>query len=92
MPKVLVLTRDVPQEECPWLDADLKAGTPVWSYNGPTYGVVQPSGIAVTAKAAESPFFEIPADAISKHDGAKPKCPCEAGHPELCPDMWDEME
>ncbi len=64
MSKVLILKRDVPQSECPWLDADLKKGTTVWSYEGYTYGVVTPSGVAVTAKAAETPFFEVPADSV----------------------------
>ena len=65
MPKILVLTRDVPVMECPWLDRDLKAGETVWQYDGRTYGCVQPSGIAVTMmKAAETPFFEVPRDAI----------------------------
>ena len=64
MSKVLTLKRPVTQAECPWLDTELPAGTTVWSYDGFTYGVVSPSGIAVSAKAAETPFFEIPADAI----------------------------
>jgi len=64
MSKVLILTRDVTQNECPWLDADLPKGTTVWSYDGYTYHVVSPAGIAVSAKAAEMPFFEIPADAV----------------------------
>jgi hypothetical protein len=64
MSKVLVLIRDVPQTECPWLDRDLKAGETVWSYTGPTYGVVSPDGTPVTAKAAETPFFELPADSV----------------------------
>ena len=64
MSKVLRLKRNVTQRECPWLDRDLPAGTPVFTYYGPTYGVVSPNGIAVTVKAAESPFFEIPADAL----------------------------
>lgn len=62
----LTLTRDVTRHECPWLDEDLKKGTPVWSYHGHTYGVVSPRGIAVTAKAAETPFFELPSNALSQ--------------------------
>ena len=64
MSKILILTRDVTQMECPWLDRGLKAGETVWSYHGCTYGCVTPSGIAVSAKAAETPFFEVPADAV----------------------------
>lgn len=65
MSKILVLTRDVTIAECPWLDRDLKAGETVWRYDGHTYGCVQPSGVAVTLKAAETPFFEVPRDAIT---------------------------
>ena len=64
MAKVLGLSRDVSQGECPWLDRDLPKGTQVWSYSGTTYGVVSPRGVAVTAKVAETPFFELPADAL----------------------------
>ncbi len=66
MSKVLTLTRDVTQMECPWLDRDLPKGTNVWSYHGYDYGVVSSKGVAVTAKEAETPFFEIPSDAITR--------------------------
>jgi hypothetical protein len=62
--KALTLKRDVTQKECPWLDADLPKGTQVWIYDGPTYGVVTSNGIAVTAKVDETPFFEIPQNAV----------------------------
>lgn len=64
MPKTLVLTRDVPIAECPWLDRDLKKGEVVWTYDGYDYGCISPRGIAVSAKAAETPFFEVPRDAV----------------------------
>ena len=64
MSKILVLTRDVTINECPWLDYDLPEGTQLWSYDGHTYGCVSSKGLAVTAKAAETPFFEIPQDAV----------------------------
>lgn len=64
MAKVLVLTRDLTQQECPWLDHDLPAGTRFWTYEGHTYGCVTPKGVAVTAKLAESPFFEVPLNAV----------------------------
>ena len=63
--QILVLNRDVTQHECPWLDADLPKGTAVWMYEGATYGCVRPDGLAVTAKAAETPFFEIPRNAVT---------------------------
>ena len=69
MAKVLKTTRLVTMDECPWLDADLPKGTMVWSYSGATYGVVSPCGVAVTAKAAESPCFELPSDALKETCG-----------------------
>ena len=66
MSKILTLTRAVTQSECPWLDADLPAGTQVWTYEHCTYGVIGAMGVAVTAKMAEYPFFEIPLDAIGR--------------------------
>lgn len=65
MSKILHLTRDVTISECPWLDQDLPKGTQVWTYDGHTYGCVSSKGRAVTAKAAETPFFEVPVDALS---------------------------
>ena len=62
--KVLVTTRTITQQECPWLDMDMPSGTAVWEYNGCVYGCISSTGVAVTAKAAETPFFEIPADAL----------------------------
>lgn len=64
MAKVVVLKRAVTQKEAPWLDADLPAGTLLWTYEGPTYGVVSAGGVAVSARAAETPFFEVPEDAL----------------------------
>lgn len=69
MPKVLITTREVTQRECPWLDANIPPGTPVWSYDGHTYGCITPEGIAVTAKQAETPFFELPQDAVRETAG-----------------------
>lgn len=64
MAKVIVTSRVITQMECPWLDVDIPAGTQLWTYDGHSYGCVSPGGVAVTAKAAETPFFEIPKDAI----------------------------
>ena len=69
MPTVLVTTRLVTQLECPWLDADIPAGTTVWSFDGHDYGCITPYGVAVTAKAAETPFFELPANAVKDGNG-----------------------
>jgi len=60
----LKLIRDVPKSECPWLDKDMKKGAVVYSYNGPTYGAIG-SGIACTKRPDETPFFELPGNAVS---------------------------
>lgn len=48
------LSRDVTKAECPWLDADLSAGTEVYRFDGCTYGCIG-SGIAVTRQHAFHP-------------------------------------
>jgi hypothetical protein len=64
MAKVLITTRLISREECPWLDEDILAGTTLWSWDGGVYECVGLGGVAVTAKAAETPFFEVPEDAV----------------------------
>lgn len=61
----LVLTRDVTRRECGWLDRDLPAGTPLYEYTGATYGVLG-SGIACSIEPGQTPFFEVPADALAR--------------------------
>lgn len=65
--KSYVLTRDVTQQECPWLDHDLKAGMLLWEYTGYDYGVITPGGVAVSARVGDFPFFEVPRDAVLPH-------------------------
>ena len=63
----LKLVRDVPKAECDWLERDLKAGDVMYLYKGATYGVVGPSGVAVTlSSSGEPPFFELPASALAE--------------------------
>jgi len=57
------LIRAVTRDECPWLDEDLPAGLDVHKFNGCTYGCIG-AGIAVSRQPNESPFFEIPRDAV----------------------------
>lgn len=57
------LVRAVTKDECPWLDEDLPAGLEVHKFNGCTYGCVG-AGIAVTRQPNETPFFEVPRDAV----------------------------
>lgn len=59
----LSLIRDVLKSECPWLDRDMKKGEVVFNYRGPTYGCIG-GGIACTEKPGETPFFELPANAL----------------------------
>lgn len=61
-----VLKRDVTVEECRWLDRTYKAGETVYLYSGATYGVIGPNGTAVTEVVDETPFFELPCDALGK--------------------------
>lgn len=64
---VVQLSRDVTRAECSWLDDDLTAGAVFRVFLGATYGAVAPTAIAVTAlHGKESPFFELPRDALKK--------------------------
>lgn len=44
--------------------APINPGTPVYSYDGHTYGCISPDGIAVTFDGKE-PFFEVPANSVT---------------------------
>lgn len=59
-------TRNITTTECHWLLQDIPAGTPVFNYDGPTYGTTTP-GVQVYSLVGEDvfPFFELPADAVS---------------------------
>lgn len=56
-------TRPVTTEECHWLDEDIPAGTTVYAYWGCTYGCCG-AGRAVTRERGQTPFFEMPRDAL----------------------------
>ena len=62
----LVTVRRITRQECPWLDADIDEGTRVFAYWGNTYGCISDTGIAVTMKRGETPFMEVPKDAVQK--------------------------
>jgi len=68
MAKEYEITRDVTKSECHWLDKDWPAGSRVFRYTGPTYGCVSPRGIAVSEKPDETPFFEVPRDAVQSSE------------------------
>lgn len=59
------ITRDLNNnEDYAGYDDVLTKGTLIYSYSGATYGCVSRDGEAVTMKAGETPFFEVPADAV----------------------------
>jgi len=62
--KKFQLTRDVTKKECDWLDRDYKKGEIVYEYPLYTYGRISNEGVACSDKDSESPFFELPADAL----------------------------
>lgn len=69
MEKIVVkkfrLTRDVLIKECHWLRRDYKEGEIVYEYPLYTYGCInEETGIACSEKDSESPFFELPKDAL----------------------------
>lgn len=57
------ITRDVTPEECRWLRETVRAGEILYVYPGFTYGVIG-SGMPLTREPGETPFFEVPRDAI----------------------------
>lgn len=67
--RAFVLTRNVTKKECPWLDKAFKKGAVVYEYDGYTYGCISWNGKAFTEKENETPFFELPNDAVSQHGG-----------------------
>jgi hypothetical protein len=62
--KKFQLIRDVTVNECKWLDRDYKRGEIVFEYPLYTYASIGNEGIACSEKDSESPFFELPKDAL----------------------------
>jgi hypothetical protein len=60
------LKRIVSSIECPWLKENVNKGSVVYEYFGYTYGCIGPGGIACTKKDGETPFFELPFDALEE--------------------------
>lgn len=58
-----ILNRNVTQNECLWLENNLMKGTKVYEYLGCTYGCIG-DGEAVSLEPDQTPFMEIPLDAI----------------------------
>ena len=62
----LLVTRSVTPKECPWLDETIPEGTEIFKYTGYDYGCISSSGTAVGFADGETPFFEIPNNALSE--------------------------
>lgn len=62
--KKYLVTRDVEPSECNWLKETVKKNTILYKYQGPTYGCISWSGVAVTAEQDKTPFFEMPYDVL----------------------------
>lgn len=59
------MTRTVDKTEQPWMhDEVVSEGETVFEYGGYTYGCISEGGIAVTRTRGETPFFQVPADAV----------------------------
>lgn len=63
---MLRLKRLVTTDECPWLDRDFKQGEIVHQYTGYTYGCISPHGVGCSERDGETPFFELPSDALER--------------------------
>ncbi|HEY7765983.1 MAG TPA: hypothetical protein VG758_19825 [Hyphomicrobiaceae bacterium] len=55
------IKRDIDKREQPWME--IRAGEIVYAYAGCTYGCIG-AGLAVSRRRGETPFFEVPKDAI----------------------------
>lgn len=66
MNKKFKINRRITQKECPCMEEPLEAGTVVFEYLGYTYGCISQSGIPCTIAPDKTPFFEIPANALSE--------------------------
>lgn len=64
---MIVTTREITTEECPWLGNNIPAGTFLYRYNGLTYGCITPEGTAASEEEGVTPFFEIPDDSFTDY-------------------------
>lgn len=65
MERAFRITRRIDRSEQPWMDDDdvIEKGEVVYSYGGMTYGCIG-KGNAVTRTRGQTPFFEVPRDAL----------------------------
>ena len=64
MQREYTATRDITVEMCPWLDEDIPNGAILYEYWGATYGCIGPGGIAMSFLPDQTPFFEVPYEAV----------------------------
>ena len=63
----LLTNRPIDKVECPWLDADIPAGTLLYECTAETYGCIEPDGVAATRDPQGGyPFFQVPRDAVTR--------------------------
>ncbi len=60
----LIVCREINRNECPWLERTYFPGELVYKYNGPTYGCVARSALAVTELENKIFFFQVPKDSV----------------------------
>lgn len=65
--KKFKLRYQVDQQVQPWMDKDevFAVGDIVYPYSGCTYGCIG-AGVAVTRQPDQTPFFEVPRDALEE--------------------------
>ena len=66
--RVYVLKKRVDHYDAPWFDRSqvFEKGDMVYEYTGATYGCVSDNGVAVTRVPDQTPFIEIPEDALEE--------------------------
>jgi len=70
--KRLELVRNITRRECPWLRRDMPAGTIVFEYRGPTYGLKEYEELIFVSHDGGTPFFQLPLDGLVQTDDSPP--------------------
>lgn len=61
--RIFRTTREVSED---WISMPIPVGTVLYEYVGATYGCISPAGIACSVYEGETPFMEIPIDALEE--------------------------
>ena len=64
--KRLMVVRDVSAADYPWLNGDVPAGTIVFEYLGPTYGLGQYEDLIFVSLEAGAPCFQLPRSSLEE--------------------------